>query len=82
MAWSSITPGFRIYNFLNLPQAEGISLQVFDMTGRRIAILAEEFQAARSHTYDFDASNLSSGVYMYRLQSAGTVLTRKITPIK
>lgn len=66
----------------NLPQAGNVSLEVFDMTGRRIAVLAEEFKAAGSYTHDFNASNLSSGVYMYRLQSAGTVLTRKMTLIK
>lgn len=66
----------------NLPQQGAVSLQVFDMTGRRIAVLAEEFQAAGAYTYEFDASNLSSGVYMYRLQTSGTVLTRKMTLIK
>src|SRR6056297_1580870 len=66
----------------NLPQAGAVTLEVFDMTGRRIAVLAEEFQSAGSYSYDFDASTLSSGVYMYRLQSAGSVLTRKMTLIK
>lgn len=66
----------------NLPRAGAVSLQVFDMTGRRIAVLAEEFQSAGAYNYDFDASNLSSGVYMYRLQTSGTVLTRKMTLIK
>jgi len=65
-----------------LPKAGSVSLEVFDMTGRRIAVLAQGNQAAGAYTYDFDASNLSSGVYMYRLQSAGTVLTRKMTLIK
>jgi len=65
-----------------LPEAGSVSLEVFDMTGRRIAVLAQGNQAAGAYTYDFDASSLSSGVYMYRLQSAGTVLTRKMTLIK
>ena len=66
----------------NLPQAGAVSLEVFDMAGRRIAVLSEGFQPAGGYTVDFDASELSSGVYMYRLQSAGAVLTRKMTLIK
>lgn len=66
----------------NLPRAGAVTLEVFDMTGRRIAILAEGVKSAGAYTYEFDASQLSSGVYMYRLQSAGTVLTRKMTLIK
>src|SRR6056297_11544 len=65
-----------------LPEAGSVSLEVFDMTGRRIAVLAQGNQAAGAYTYDFVASSLSSGVFMYRLQSAGTVLTRKMTLIK
>lgn len=65
-----------------LPQAGDVTLEVFNMTGRRIAVLANEFQTAGSYNYDFDASNLSSGVYMYRLQTSGSTLTRKMTLIK
>lgn len=65
-----------------LPRAGEVTLEVFNMTGRRIAVLANEFQTAGSYIYDFDASNLSSGVYMYRLQFSGSTLTRKMTLIK
>ena len=65
-----------------LPRAGEVTLEVFNMTGRRIAVLANEFQTAGSYNYDFDASNLSSGVYMYRLQFSGSTLTRKMTLIK
>lgn len=65
-----------------LPRAGSVQLELFDMTGQRIAVLKEGMQSAGSHTVEFDASSLSSGVYIYRLQSAGTVLTRKMTLIK
>lgn len=65
-----------------LPQAGNVVLEVFDMTGRRVAVLTNGVQSAGSHSIDFDASDLSSGVYMYRLQTAGSVLTRKMTLIK
>jgi hypothetical protein len=66
----------------NLPQAGAVTLEVFDITGRQIAVLSEGFQPAGAYTFEFDASELSSGVYMYRLQSSGAVLTRKMTLIK
>lgn len=65
-----------------LPQAGNVVLEVFDMTGRRVAVLKNGVQSVGSHSIDFDASDLSSGVYMYRLQTAGSVLTRKMTLIK
>lgn len=65
-----------------LPQAGSVQLELFDMTGQRVAVLKEGMQSAGSHSVEFDASSLSSGVYIYRLQSAGTVLTRKMTLIK
>ncbi|MCC5941587.1 MAG: T9SS type A sorting domain-containing protein [Balneolaceae bacterium] len=65
-----------------LPQTSHVSLQVFDMAGRRVAQLVNEQISAGTHTVTFDASNLSSGVYMYRLQARSTTLTRKLTVIK
>lgn len=65
-----------------LPESGSVSLEVFDMTGRRVAILQEGMRTAGSHTVEFNASQLSSGVYMYRLQSAGNTLTRKMSLIK
>ena len=65
-----------------LPQTSHVTLQVFDMAGRRVAQLVNEQVSAGTHTVTFDASNLSSGVYMYRLQAGGSTLTRKLTVIK
>ena len=65
-----------------LPQAGQVSLEVFDMAGRRVAELVNGQVNAGVHTVSFDGSGLSSGVYMYRLQVAGQVFTRKLTLIK
>ena len=65
-----------------LPRAGSVQLELFDMTGQRIAVIKEGMQSAGLHTVEFDASSLSSGVYIYRLQTAGSVLTRKMTLIK
>lgn len=65
-----------------LPQSAQVRLQVYDMAGRQVAELVNEQVSAGSHTINFDASNLSSGVYMYRLQAGATMLTRKLTVVK
>jgi hypothetical protein len=65
-----------------LPQSAQVRLQVYDMAGRQVAELVNEQVSAGSHTINFDASNLSSGVYMYRLQAGTTMLTRKLTVVK
>ena len=65
-----------------LPQNSDVRLEVFDMNGRQVATLVNESVSAGTHTVNFNASDLSSGVYMYRLQAGNTVLTRKLTLIK
>lgn len=66
----------------DLPQTSKVQLEIFDMTGQRVAVLENSTQPQGRHTVEFDASALSSGVYIYRLQAAGTALTRKMTLIK
>jgi PKD repeat protein len=65
-----------------LPQSAQVRLQVYDMSGRQVAELVNEQISAGTHTINFDASNLSSGVYMYRLQAGTIMLTRKLTVVK
>jgi len=52
-----------------LPQASQVSLEVYDMLGRRVAVLADGRQSAGYHTAIFDGSALASGVYIYRLRA-------------
>ena len=65
-----------------LPEAGFMSLKVYNIVGQQVAVLAEGLKSAGSHTIMFDASNLSSGVYIYRLQTANSTTTRKLTLIK
>lgn len=65
-----------------LPHQADVRLEVFDMNGRQVATLVSQNVSAGIHTVNFNATNLSSGVYMYRLQAGATVFTRKLTLIK
>lgn len=59
-----------------------VSLKVFDMLGREVATLVDGRKSAGSYRVNFDASNLSSGMYIYRLQAGGKVFTQKMMLIK
>ncbi len=65
-----------------LSEAAHTRLSVYDLTGRQVAVLLNEQRSAGTHTVQFNAESLSSGVYIYRLQSAGQTLTRSMTLIK
>jgi hypothetical protein len=54
------------------------SLRVYDLLGREVATLVNGAKPAGSYTVRFDGSGLASGVYIYRLTSAGTSLARKM----
>src|SRR5690606_28847752 len=55
-----------------LPEAVDVRLEVFDLVGRSIRLLIDERRDAGVHRVDFEASELASGVYLYRLVAGGT----------
>ncbi len=65
-----------------LPAGSQVTLHVYDIIGRRVAVLADQVFSEGWHTVDFDASGLTSGVYIYRLQTDEQVLTRQMTLVK
>ena len=65
-----------------IPGAMNVSLTVYDIIGRRVAELVDEHQAGGTHQVQFDASNLSSGMYIYRLVAGEDVKIKKMTLIK
>ncbi|RMF62072.1 MAG: T9SS C-terminal target domain-containing protein, partial [Bacteroidetes bacterium] len=65
---------------LDRPQA--VRLAVYDVLGREVAVLAEGAQPAGVFRVTFDATGLSSGLYLYRLQTEAGVLSRTMTLVK
>ncbi len=59
-----------------------VTLKVFDMLGREVATLINEVKQAGSYTLDFDASELSSGIYIYQLQAGSNIETKKMMLVK
>jgi hypothetical protein len=65
-----------------LGQSNRVRLEVFDLLGRRVALLVDATQPVGSHQVTFDASHLSSGMYLYRLSSGNEVRTRTMILMK
>ncbi|MEQ9266386.1 MAG: T9SS type A sorting domain-containing protein [Balneolaceae bacterium] len=65
-----------------LPEASNVKLQVFDLLGRSVVILVDGTVSAGVHTIEFDASGLSTGVYMYRLETGSTTISKQMMLIK
>jgi len=66
----------------SMPESATITLQVFDATGRLISTLEEGVKSAGNHSVEFDASNLSSGIYYYRLTSNDFSISNSMLLIK
>ena len=61
-----------------LPSRSFVTLKIFDILGREVAILTSEELPAGSYTRQWNAANLSSGIYFYRLQARSYIETKKL----
>lgn len=73
-------PGTQIR--FSLPKHTHVNLTVYDMLGQRAATLVNETRSPGWHDVTFDASGLSSGLYIYRLEAGDFVETRNMMFVK
>lgn len=66
----------------SLPSAASVSLKVYDVQGRLVATLLDGMQPSGQHTVSWNASDLASGMYFYRLEQEGTTLSRSLMLVK
>ena len=65
-----------------VPVAQDVSLRVFDILGRQVVELVNQKQPAGEYRVEFDASELSSGIYLYRLTGDSWSETKRMLLVK
>lgn len=65
-----------------LPKAAHVSIDIFDVSGKKVGTLTDSYLNGGSHNITWNASGLTSGVYLYRMNTGGFVKTRKMLFIK
>ena len=66
----------------SIPSENQVVLKIFNILGKEVAALVNEERPAGSYTVEFNASNLSSGIYFYRLQAGSYIETKKMQLLK
>ncbi|MDZ7808765.1 MAG: T9SS type A sorting domain-containing protein [Gracilimonas sp.] len=66
----------------SLPKAEMVRLDVFNLLGKRVSKLLDKSMPAGNHNVKFNASNLPSGIYIYRIEAGSFTKYKKLTLIK
>jgi len=66
----------------SIAKTEVVSLRVYDILGREVAVLVDGVKGPGIHTATFDGNGLASGVYFYRLTAGNSVETRRMMLMK
>lgn len=69
-------PGTRIA--YSIPRDEVVTIKVFDLLGNEIKTLVDEFQTQNYYEIQFNAENLSSGIYFYQMKAGEFIQTKKM----
>ncbi len=65
-----------------LPQGSNVKLVVYDVLGKEVSVLVNDFKSAGTYTANFNASNLASGIYFCRMEAGSFVKVNKMLLIK
>jgi hypothetical protein len=65
-----------------LPEKTQVSIKIYNMLGEKISEPVNDVQDAGSYSIKFDGSNLASGIYLYRIDTANYTKVRKMVLIK
>jgi len=66
----------------DIPERSKVKLSIFNIEGQEIAVLVNDFRNAGTYSESFNGSNLTSGVYFYRLESNGHSTTKRMLLLK
>jgi len=65
-----------------IPEASFVTIEVYDIIGRKIETIVEKYQQSGHYQTEWQALNISSGLYFYKLQTQNQVETGKMTLLK
>ena len=65
-----------------IPENTFVSLRIFDITGREVTTLVNSYQQSGLHSVTYNASNISSGLYLYTLNTGNYSETKRMVLIK
>lgn len=82
--WQNFPNPFNPVTKINfsIPKNEFVSLKVYDITGRTVSTIINEYKPAGIYTAEFNAEKLSSGLYFYELKAGDFKSVRKMILIK
>ncbi len=66
----------------NIPKSEFVTLEIYNLLGQEVATLVSEKLKAGNYKYTWDATDLASGLYLYKLEAGNYLQTRKMLLIK
>ena len=66
----------------SIPTGALVQIKIYDILGKEISMILNEFKSPGNYSIEFNGSNLASGVYFYQLKSGNFVQTRKMILIK
>ena len=66
----------------SIPQSTFVTLKVYDVLGNEVATLVNEFKAVGSYEVEFNSSDLSSGMYFYKLEAGKYSTIKKMVLIR
>jgi hypothetical protein len=66
----------------SLPSAGNVKLSVYNLLGQEVQTLLNGFMEAGVHTVNFNAKNINSGIYLYKIEANGLTSVRKMTLLK
>jgi hypothetical protein len=66
----------------SIPQSSKVTLKIYDVLGREVSTLVNDTRNAGNYEVSFDASNLSSGMYIYTIQAGDYSASKKMMLLK
>ncbi|MCB9250698.1 MAG: T9SS type A sorting domain-containing protein [Ignavibacteriales bacterium] len=66
----------------SIPNQTFITLELFDVLGKKIKTLVNEYKTSGRYSYKLDMSNYANGIYFYSLKTKNRVISKKLVYLK